>query len=79
MAQAAHMLQANKGKGVVDIDKWHDKGGLLTFRGHIYVPNIPELQQQIVKQHHNSCIARHPGQWKTLELVLCNYWWPQMS
>ena len=23
--------------------------------------------------------ARHPGRWKTLELVSCYYWWPQMS
>jgi hypothetical protein len=25
------------------------------------------------------CIARHTGHFKTLELVSCNYWWPQMS
>ena len=81
VAQAARMLQANKGKGVksVHTDKWHDEGGLLTFRGRIYMPNIPELQQWIVKQHHDSHIAGHPGQWKTLELVSHNYWWPQMS
>ena len=24
-------------------------------------------------------VARHPGHWKTLELVSRNYWWPQMS
>ena len=43
------------------------------------MPNIPELQQQIVKRYHNSHIAGHPGRWKTLELVSHNYWWPQMS
>jgi hypothetical protein len=24
-------------------------------------------------------IARHAGHFKTLELISCNYWWPQMS
>ena len=45
MAQAACMLQANKGKEVklVCTDEWHDEGGLLTFHEHIYMPNIPEL------------------------------------
>ena len=64
VAQAACMLQANKGKGVKSVrtDEWHDEGRLLTFRGRIYVPNIPKLWQQIVEQHHNSCIAGHPGQ-----------------
>jgi hypothetical protein len=25
------------------------------------------------------CITRHAGHFKTLELVSCNYWWPQIS
>ena len=52
--------------------------GILTFRGRIYVPNDLELRWQIVQQHHDSKVAEHPGRWKTLELVLCNYWWPQI-
>ena len=43
------------------------------------MPNDPELRQQIVQQHHNLKMAGHLGCWKTLKLVLCNYWWPQMS
>ncbi|KAG5728483.1 hypothetical protein E4T56_gene19562 [Termitomyces sp. T112] len=57
----------------------HATDGILTFRDHIYVLNIPELHWRIVEQHHDSHIAGHLGQWKTLELVLWNYWWPQMS
>jgi hypothetical protein len=49
------------------------------FRDKIYVPKDPELCRRIVEQHHNSCIAGHPGHFKTLELVSRNYWWPQMS
>ena len=32
-----------------------------------------------MSQHHDTRIARHAGQWKTLGIVACNYWWPQMS
>ena len=29
--------------------------------------------------HHNTPISGHPGRWKTLELVMRNYWWPGIS
>jgi len=32
-----------------------------------------------VKAHHDYLIAGHPGQWKTTELVACNFWWPRMG
>jgi hypothetical protein len=54
-------------------------GILLLFRGKIYVLKDLNLQLRIVKQHHDSLIAGHPGHWKTLELVSQSYWWPQMS
>ena len=49
------------------------------FRGKIYVPDVKDLRRQIIAQHHDTWIAGHPGHWKTLELVTCNYWWPHMS
>ena len=30
---------------------------------------------EIIKLHHDSLVAGHPGQWKTLELIFYNYWW----
>jgi hypothetical protein len=52
---------------------------LLMFHGKIYVPKDRELRHQIVEQHHDKRIARDAGRFKTLELVSCKYWWPQMS
>jgi hypothetical protein len=49
------------------------------FCGKIYVPNDRDLQCRIIEQHHDTRIAGHAGHFKTLELVSCNYWWPQMS
>jgi hypothetical protein len=59
--------------------EWSESNGLLIFCGKIYVPKDRELRHCIVEQNHNMCIAGHAGCFKTLELVSCNYWWPQMS
>ncbi len=64
------MLQSNE---------WERDGDLVMYRGHVYVPKDPQLHHDIVHTHHDSVITGHPGQWKTLELVSCNYWWPGIS
>jgi Integrase zinc binding domain len=45
----------------------------------VYVPKDPQLHHNIVHTHHDSVMTGHPGQWKTLELVSHNYWWPGIS
>ncbi len=37
------------------------------------------LQRHIVQMHHDIPSARHPGRWKSYELVSHNYWWLGMS
>ena len=59
--------------------KWSEANDLLLFRGKIYVPKDHKLHRHIVAQHHDTKVTGHPGCFKTLELVTCNYWWPQMS
>ena len=34
---------------------------------------------EIIKLHHDSPVAGHPGQWRTLELISRNYWWPGIT
>ena len=58
--------------------EWSMENGLLYYRGKIYVPKS-DLHRRILSLCHDSKIAGHPRRWKTLELVLRNYWWPQMS
>jgi hypothetical protein len=76
--KAAEELRQSKGKSV-QASEWSERNGLLCFRDRIYVPNDPDLCHRITSQHHDTRVARHAGQWKTLELVSHNYWWPQMS
>ena len=77
VTKAAGELQKSKGKSV-RVSEWSEHDGLLCFRDCIYMPNDLELHFCITSQHHDTKVARHPGQ-KTLELVSWNYWWPQMS
>jgi hypothetical protein len=79
VAKAARELWRDKGRGTVKSAGWSESDGLLMFRGKIYVPKDREMRCRIVEQHHNMCIARHAGRFKTLELISRNYWWTQMS
>jgi hypothetical protein len=64
---------------VLRTDEWSEEQGLILFRGKIYVPKDKQLRRRLVMLHHDSPIAGYPGQWKTLELVSRNYWWPGIS
>lgn len=74
---AAKVLKELKGKGLRG-DEWREDQGVLYYCDCIYVPKNADLRRRIVTQYHDSRIARHPGRWKTLELVSHSYWWPQM-
>ena len=45
-------------------------------KGKLYVPKDGELRAEIIQLHHNVLAAGHRGQWKTVELVTRNSWWP---
>jgi hypothetical protein len=78
VAKAARELQKDRSRDMVKSTEWSESDELLMFRGKIYVPKDRELRHCIIKQHHDRRIAVHVGRFKTLELVSCNYWWPQM-
>ena len=66
-------------KKTIKGEEWAEEQGLILFRGKVYVPLDIELRKEIVRLHHNTPISGHPGRWKTLELVMRNYWWPGIS
>jgi hypothetical protein len=47
--------------------------------GKVYVPNDVKLRSEIIALHHDTPVAGHGGQWKTVELVTRNYWWPGVT
>ena len=42
--------------------------------GKIYVPKDTELRVEVIQLHHDILAAGHEGRWKTVELVMRNYW-----
>jgi hypothetical protein len=66
-------------KKTIKGEEWVEEQGLILFRGKVYVPKDIELRREIIRLHHNTSISGHPGRWKTLELVMRNYWWPGIS
>jgi hypothetical protein len=79
VAKAARELWKDKGRGMVNSTEWSESDGLLMFCSKIYIPKDKNLRHCIIEQHHNTHITGHTGRFKTLKLISCNYWWPQMS
>jgi len=53
--------------------------GLLYVKGRWYIPDSRELKHTIFKAEHDSRVAGHFGQFKTLERIKANFWWPGMA
>jgi hypothetical protein len=73
-AKAAREIQKDKGRGTIKSAEWSESDGLLMSHGKIYVPNDRDLRRRIIEQHHDMCITKHAGRFKTLELVAHKYW-----
>ena len=64
-------------KGLLKNDKGYvEEDGIITWQGRLYVPKNKKLREDIIKEHHDSHVAGHPGRYKTQELITRNYWWP---
>jgi hypothetical protein len=54
--------------------RWH-----AFVKNRIYVPVDKKLWEDIIRTHHDSPLAGHPGCFKTSELILREYWWPTLK
>jgi len=43
-------------------------------KGKVYVPKDNRLRAEIIRLHYSMLVGGHEGQWKTVELVICNFW-----
>jgi len=48
-------------------------------KGNIYIPKNDELRVEIIQLHHDILVAGHGGRWKTIKLVMRNYWWLEVT
>jgi len=45
----------------------------------VYIPKDEELRAEVIQLHHDILAVGHEGRWKTVELVMRNYWWPGIT
>jgi len=64
---------------VLQGDEWQIDGDLVLKKGKVYVLKDEKLRMEIIQLHHNIPTAGYEGRWKMTELVMRNYWWPEVT
>ena len=59
-------------------EEWQIEERLVLKEGRVYVLKDEKLRGEIIWLHHDMPIAGHGRQWKMIELVTRNCWWPEM-
>jgi len=60
-------------------EEWQIEKGLVLKEGRVYVLKDKKLRVEIIWLYHDMPIVEYGGQWKTVELVTRNYWWPRVT
>jgi len=50
--------------------------GIMYKEEKVYVSKDNVLRAEIIRLHYDTPVGGHGGQWKTVELVTRNFWWP---
>jgi len=53
-----------------------DDRGILRFSSRIWIPNVTELKDEILREAHSSRYSIHPGSTKMYNDLKENFWWP---
>ncbi|MBW0489917.1 hypothetical protein O181_029632 [Austropuccinia psidii MF-1] len=72
------LQELGKGKSVQDYSL-DSSSQLLLFKDQVVVTNEPTIQLRILQKCHDSPLAGHPGQDKTLKLVKWDFHWSGMT
>ncbi|MBW0515357.1 hypothetical protein O181_055072, partial [Austropuccinia psidii MF-1] len=70
--------QLARGESVPDYSL-EPRAKLLLFKDRVVIPRNEELQLHILQRHHDSPLAGHPGQEKTLKLIKRDFYWAGMN
>jgi len=60
-------------------EEWREVDGIMYKEGKVYIPKDEKLRAEIVRLHHDTPIGEHGEQWKMVELVTRNFWWPEIT
>ena len=45
----------------------------------VYIPRDKKLRAEIIQLYHDMPVGGHREQWKMVELVTRNFWWPGVT
>jgi len=60
-------------------EEWREVDSIIYKEEKVYVPKDKKLRAEIIRLHHDTPIEGHGGQWKIVELVTRNFWWPGVT
>jgi len=60
-------------------NEWIEKDRLLYYKNRLYIPKDESLQTEIAQCCHNSLVAAHFGQEKTIEIVTRDFYWKGLT
>ncbi|MBW0556109.1 hypothetical protein O181_095824 [Austropuccinia psidii MF-1] len=72
------LKQLARGESVSDYSL-EPQAKLLLFKDRVVIPSNEELQLNILQKRHDSPLAGHPGQEKTLKLIKRDFYWAGMN
>ena len=53
--------------------------GYLKYKGKIFVPDVDEIREEVLREFHHSRFAVHPGGTKMYKDLGRQYWWSGMK
>jgi len=59
--------------------EWREVDGVIYKEGKVYMPKDDKLRAEIIRLHHDTPVEGHGEQWKMVELVTQNFWWPGIT
>ena len=55
------------------------EGDLVLKKEKVYVPKYRKLRMEIIQLYYDMLAVEYKERWKTSELVIRNYWWPEIT
>jgi transposase InsO family protein len=72
-------IRESEFKKAIEEGKAWEENNIGYYEGRIYIPNNKELRDKILEENHSPPNIGHPGQFRMIELLKRNYWWPTMQ
>jgi len=60
-------------------EKCREVDSIMYKKGKVYVPKDNILRVEIIRLYYDTPVGGHGGQWKIVELVTQNFWWPEVT